>query len=174
LRKDQPDKPKQERSSDVSRGAHEEDFCVHYGHAIAGSRPQSCAAAQSLVMADVEIAVTAEEIEAEIIRSRLEAEGIPSRIAAKSQIGMPSSWSPRGLGYGIGSFSVRVPSEYTRLAREALSDVRGPRVTGSRIELERPPRPRARLIVRMAATVILLYLFIGMATWLAQVVPELF
>lgn len=71
-------------------------------------------------MSEIEVAVVAEEIEAEVMRSRLESEGIPVRIVPKSQVGMPASWSPRGLGYGVGSFSVRVPSGDAAEARRVL------------------------------------------------------
>lgn len=71
-------------------------------------------------MNETEIAVVAEQIEAEVLRSRLEADGIPVRIVPKSQVGMPASWSPRGLGFPVGSFGVRVPDRQARRAREIL------------------------------------------------------
>lgn len=71
-------------------------------------------------MNEVEVAVVAEEIEADVMRSRLEAEGIPVRVVPKSQVGMPASWSPRGLGFGMGSFGVRVPASAAQDARRVL------------------------------------------------------
>lgn len=121
---------------------------------------------------EVAVAVTAEEIEAEIIRSRLEAEGIPARIAAKSQIGVPASWSPGGLGYGIGSFSVRVPAASERLARAILADVDGRRDEPT-LTRAAPARSRKSIVLRSVATVVLIYLLIGMAYWLTQMLPEL-
>jgi hypothetical protein len=108
--------------------------------------------------------VVAEEIEAEIIRSRLEAEGIRARIAPRTRIGYPAAWSPAGLGFGIGSFEVRVPSEYAKIARGIVADV----------EPKQPPRSRARLVVRVIATALLLYFLIGMAYGLTQFLPERF
>jgi hypothetical protein len=105
--------------------------------------------------------VVAEEIEAEIIRSRLEAEGIRARIAPRTRIGYPAAWSPAGLGFGIGSFEVRVPAEHARIARGIVGDVE-------------PRRSRARLVVRVISTVLLLYLLTVMAISLAQTLPQLF
>jgi hypothetical protein len=123
-------------------------------------------------LTEVVVAVVAEEIEAEVIRSRLEAEGIPVRIAPKSQIGMPVSWSPRGLGFGIGSFSVHVPAEYGDIAREIVREAEPRRATPS--PTRRPYRSRYPLLMRVVATVVLLYLLIGMATYLAQLLPQMF
>ncbi|MBI2325394.1 MAG: hypothetical protein HYU87_10600 [Chloroflexi bacterium] len=121
---------------------------------------------------EVQVAVTSEELEAEVIRSRLAAEGIPARIAAKSQVGMPASWSPRGLGYGIGSFSVRVPSAFERTARELLADVDERRSSAPLSPVTPAPRPRAHMVVRAIATIALIYLLVTMVislgTWLSQ------
>lgn len=112
--------------------------------------------------------VIAEEIEAEIIRSRLEAEGIPARIAPRSRIGYPAAWSPRGLGFGIGSFEVRVPTRYARAARDLIGDVAEPREAQARILPEPPPKPRAHLLVRLISSVILLGFLLMLVFQLAQ------
>lgn len=117
-------------------------------------------------MSDVEVAVTAEEIEAEVIRSRLEAEGIPARIAAKSQIGMPASWSPQGLGYGIGSFSVRVPAEHAAEARRVVGDGEPP---GPASDRSMSPRPS---VVRIVATILLIGFLMSLAVPLAQMLER--
>lgn len=111
---------------------------------------------------EVAVAVTAEEIEAEIIRSRLEAEGIPARIAAKSQIGMPASWSPQGLGYGIGSFSVRVAARDVPEARRIIGRPEPAPEAGA-------PRPS---VVRIVATILLIGFLLSTLVPLAQMLER--
>lgn len=110
-------------------------------------------------MNEVEVAVIAEEVEAEIIRSRLETEGIPVRIAPKSQIGVPASWSPRGLGFAIGSFSVRVAAQHAKDARRIIGEPEAPPEAG-------PPRPSA---IRIIATILLIGFLLSTLVPLAQV-----
>ena len=115
-------------------------------------------------MPDVEVEVTSDEIEAEILRGRLEAEGIPARVAYRSQIGMPRGWSPGGLGFGIGSFSVRVPEAYADQAREVL---------GPREPVPVPATTRSK-VVTLIAIVLLIGFLITNAAYLVQVLPEMF
>lgn len=114
-------------------------------------------------VADVEVAVTSDELEAEIIRGRLEAEGIPARVAYRSSIGVPRGWSPTGLGFGIGSFSVRVPDTYVRQARDVL-------------EIREPERSRPRgvsPVVSLIAIVLLIGFLFANASYVVNVLPEL-
>ena len=113
--------------------------------------------------AETEIAVVAEELEAEIIRSRLETEGIIARVAPKSQIGMPASWSPRGLGYGVGSFSVRVAVEHAAEARRIIGEREG--APGG------PLGPRASS-VRIVATILLIGFLLSIHAPVAQVLER--
>ncbi len=114
-------------------------------------------------MADVEVAVTSDEIQAEIVRSKLESEGIAARVMHRSQVGLPAAWSPVGLGYGIQSFSVRVrPAD-----AERACEIVGTRPEEPPIEL-----PRSRL-VSVIATVMLLWFLLGAALGLTQLLPQL-
>lgn len=114
-------------------------------------------------MNETQIAVVAEEIEAEVMRSRLEAEGIPVRIVPKSQVGMPASWSPRGLGFGVGSFSVRVPASAAHDARRVLgiSDAEEDAETLEDLAPKASP-------VRIIATIVLLAFVLSILIPVAQ------
>jgi hypothetical protein len=112
---------------------------------------------------DVEVEVTADELEAEIIRGRLEAEGIPARVAHRSSIGVPRGWSPMGLGFGVGSFSVRVPEPYQRQARDVLGTREAPPA-----RMRRPPA-----VVSLIAILILIGFLFANARYLAEVLPDL-
>lgn len=112
---------------------------------------------------DVEVAVVADETEAEIIRSRLEWEEIPARVAYRSQMGLPRAWSPAGLGFGPGNFAVRVPGSYAREARDVIG----------RAEPQRS-RPRSpSKVVSLVAILVLIVLLLGTAVSLSQQLPEL-
>lgn len=114
--------------------------------------------------ADVEVGVTADELEAEIIRALLESEGIPARVAYRSQMGLPRGWSPAGLGFGPGNFAVRVPAQFAAEAREVIGSA----------ESQRPrPRPPSR-VVTIVATLLLIGFLLPMWLSLSQQIRELF
>lgn len=104
--------------------------------------------------------MVSDEIEAEIIKGRLESEGIPSRVAFRSRYGLPRGWSPTGLGYGSGSFEVRVASELAKDARQLIAPDASSR------------RPRTHPAVRIIATVLLLAFLLMNAIPLAQYLEE--
>lgn len=113
---------------------------------------------------DVELAVVADELEAEIIRALLESEGIPARVSYRSQMGLPRGWSPGGLGFGPGNFAVRVRAEYADEAREVIGSAEPQR-----------PRPRSpSRVVTIVATMLLVGFLLSMGVSLSQQIPELF
>lgn len=114
-------------------------------------------------MSEVEVALVADEVEAEIIRSQLESEGIPARVSYRSQLGLPRGWSPGGLGFGPGSYSIQVPARYAAEARAVIGSG----------EPERPrPRSPSR-VVTIVAILLLIGFLLPMAMSLIQLIPEL-
>lgn len=114
-------------------------------------------------MDEVEVAVTPDELAAEVLRSRLSSEGIPARVVHRSQVGLPGSWSPAGLGFGIGSFSVRVPRAHAVRARAVT------RAGDGRSARTSP----ASLPIRPIATILLIGFLLSSAAGLVQLLPEL-
>lgn len=113
--------------------------------------------------AEVELAVVADELEAEIIRALLESEQIPARVSYRSQMGLPRGWSPAGLGFGPGSFAVRIPVQYAVRAREVIGSP----------EAQRPRTQAPSKVVTVVAILLLIGLLLQVAASLSQQLPEL-